>query len=783
MHQLKLILNNYIFSILLLNTLFFILQFPNLELTFTHGGDSPLVWVFNHLFKNDFQSSVSTIFPHGPLDFLTTSPLSYNLPAYFTIYFIVKFIFIFLTYYLNKHINKTTNWLVIASFIYFIFLISDITFLLILCTLFALLIFFETTNKRWKYLAFSIIALSLFIRVYISVIELSIGFSFLFYDFFYTKKIKQLLYDMIILFLFIILSYVALFHKISGISTFLFGILNLAMDNSSACSYYPSNNWWLIINSLFIIVFIPVINNSKQSLFFGALTALPIFCAFKHGMSREEWVHVSGFFIFLLLIFICFLFYVRTKALLNITLFITSFSLLFINFNNYTFNKYQFPTYPICSLNNFIDFVSNYDEIVKKSVVQIENNIGYRKLSTQLKEKIGQTSVDVYPWDYSIIAINKFNWHPRPILNSYAAYTSWLDKQDEYYFNSDKAPGFLIWDFSLGLSTSINETGLNSIDDRYLLNDEPQTLISILANYKFIDYENNLNIYQKRENPLKYYSKKEKRTTAIINEWVTIPDTLKNEIIRANLFFTKTFLQRLKSFFYKDEQYWIYLKLSDRSIQKIKIVPKNAQNGIWINPFIFQSAMRNEKLCVKEFMIKNSNEDILNKTFDFQFESYSFKERGIMDSFFPNTKTLIDINYFDSYNISNNNINQGLNVEEKINPNKNFMLFPDQFSNSYDITIDSCKFIDVKSTCWAILPHKQLNYVFVFKDNADNQIEWLSINASEQSLNNSGKELYSFYQNIPYNKNIKKLSVSLWNTSKKDTVKVEDFNLKVNLLN
>ena len=64
--------NTYFIASFVVTLVLFIITFPQLELTYSHGGDEPLIWVFNWLFLNDFSSARTILFPHGPLDFLRT---------------------------------------------------------------------------------------------------------------------------------------------------------------------------------------------------------------------------------------------------------------------------------------------------------------------------------------------------------------------------------------------------------------------------------------------------------------------------------------------------------------------------------------------------------------------------------------------------------------------------------------------------------------------------------------------------------------------------------------
>jgi hypothetical protein len=780
--------NEHFIGSFIITLFLFIFTFPQLDLTFSHGIDEPLIWVYNWLFKNDFTSASTILFPHGPLDFLS-APLSNTLWLFLFVDFFVKYIFVLLLYFLNKKMHKSTYLFYVVFLAYLFFITSNAITISLFSILFAFIVAFETNSVISKYLAFILIAFCFYFKTYTAIIALGMGLAYLIYTLIQTKNIKHFFTDIAILFGIIILTFVLLFQKLDGFISFLLGIINLSVDNSSACSFYPENNWWYIIFSMLIAVLLPFINRKKQGLFYGFMMIFPLFAVFKHGMARQEGAHLDNFWLFLLLNFICLLFYLRKQIILNSVLICCSLILLFLNFN-YKSNHFEIPINKFISINNFINFISNYNEIINQAEKKTEENIVYRKVSNQLKQDIGTSSVDVYPWDYSIIAANNFKWHPRPIINSYAAYTSWLDKQDAAYFESDKAPEYFIWDFSQGISPSSNESEIASIDGRYLLNDEPQTILSLLSNYKFIKYENTLNIYKRRKKSINYYSQKSSLTSNLINTWISIPKITNEQVLRANVFFKRNILQKLKSFFYKDEQYWVYLKFSDNTIQKIKIVPKNAKNGIWLSPFIYKPTSNAAPLIVKEIMFKNSNQEMLPKDFDIQFEVYDFDTQNVLHDFFPksvNVKNSVcfekkmtfdmDDDITNTLNFDKNNLTK----KGGLNSSTSFLLLPNQFSPSFKVNLDSFNFIELKSSCWVNLLKKDalgLSFVIDFRDENDNQLNWISENIPNQVLNKTDWNFCSQYMQHSFISKHKKINFCLWDTSN-DTILFDDLYLKI----
>src|SRR5690606_2024684 len=196
--------------------------------------------------------------------------------------------------------------------------------------------------------------------------------------------------------------------------------------------------------------------------------------------------------------------------------------------------------------------------------------------SQQTLEMVSGSTVDIYPWDYSVIAANKLNWRPRVVIQSYASYTSYLDGQNARHLASDQAPDYFLWE-SDKISKDYNGGDLNSIDNRYLLNDEPQTMLQFMSNYDYCCRDGKYLIYKKRTESVLFKTHINEAIHVTWNQWVKVPE-MNHNLLRAKLKFDKSFLQVVKSFFYKDEQFWIYFKLRSGAIHKYRIVPKNASD-------------------------------------------------------------------------------------------------------------------------------------------------------------------------------------------------------------
>ncbi|HYX10098.1 MAG TPA: hypothetical protein VE912_25450, partial [Bacteroidales bacterium] len=603
---------NDFFRILGLSLIVIIGTFPENRWTFSPGIDQPLSWVFNHFFETGLSAGKHIVFPHGPLAFFT-----YPLPANILIATIVsaflKVIMVFNLVYLFKKSNEINKWLVPLVIASFFSIVADFNHLILIDLLLLYCNYYLYYKKGYKIFAFLLTALAFYVKVYVAILSGILFFSFIVYFYFQNRKLKILFIDGLSLLTLILALWFIMYGTLNGFFHYIWGIFQLAGDNSTAVSYYPQNNWIVLIFFIALLVTIFLINRAKKSDFFLILITLSLFAAWKHGMAREDIYHIRGYYIYLISCLTVFILFYRKNFYTNLILssaIVLLFSLNMKNASNYFPYKYELQ-----SSNNFIEFITNYSELKSRSNKISQEKISENKLPVSIIDSIGSSTVDAYPWDYSVIPVNKLIWQPRVVINSYASYTSWLDEQNARHFNSGKAPEYIIWEFNK-VSSDINGGNLNSIDNRYLPNDEPNTIISLLKNYKYWQASGKFLILKKRNEPLSISNEKLGQVISTWGEWIKVPET-KNGLFRAKLKFNKSFREVLKSFFYKDEQFWIYLKMENGLIHKYRIVPNNATDGIWINPYIFN---RNKLFEVEEIMFKASNQKILDKKLVVDFE-------------------------------------------------------------------------------------------------------------------------------------------------------------------
>jgi len=135
---------------------------------------------------------------------------------------------------------------------------------------------------------------------------------------------------------------------------------------------------------------------------------------------------------------------------------------------------------------NLQSYISNFslDFVSSRFLSLTHSNSAQAKLSNQKEKSLSLSrihsskiisdlqskTVDVFPWEVSLIEANHLKWHPAPIFQAYSAYTRWLDRKNLRSYQNNP-PDRILYSF-------------NAIDERYPYFEQPQTTLFMLCNYK-----------------------------------------------------------------------------------------------------------------------------------------------------------------------------------------------------------------------------------------------------------------------------------------------------------
>jgi hypothetical protein len=754
-----------------------VFSFPKPDFIYDIGIDPPLKWLYNHLFSESLRLGRGIIFPHGPLAFFMY-PLAPNFLLATSVTIVLQVVFVFQLFSLIGGNNKW-RWLLTAVLAWIVFSLSNFNQLVISNVSMAYLLFLKDDKPANKYWGLLLAAFAFYVKAWVAIITGTLSFSLLAICFFRNKNYKQILIDLVVLLASMYVLWIVMYGSFPGFIDYCVGMFHLAGDNSAAAAYHPRNNWLLAAPFLLGTAILPFFQKNKEGKTFGLLFILSFFAAWKYGMAREDHFHVRTYLFFLLVSMILFVVYNRGKLLLNILLIVVPAVLFILNMKNV--ENPQPLSFHYSGIGNFIKVVSSYSEMRASGEKQNLKNIESNRLPDEIRTKIANATTDIYPWDYTIVAANKLNWKARPVIQSYAAYTSWLDGKNAKHFSSNEAPEYFIFDLNK-ITYDVNGNKLESIDNRYLLNDEPRTMLEIIRNYERVYSDKNFLIFRKRTGAFKIHSKETKLQTAKWHEWIAVPDSAAI-FTRLKLQLKKSFTGRLKSMLYKDELYYMYYKTQDGQTFKYRIVPQNAADGIWVAPFYTSAGDDAPPAKISEIMLVCSGKEMVRNPFLLQWQYFDTDETTMNNFFGKDSAQAPQIYLAERFGFGAENTNwKGYNAKKVVNysyyKQKAYRVDPEIFSPSFSFNTDSLPGLPARVTvdCWIKSYRGATANLVIETQNAAGQKNWHGMEINRQIINQDGINHISNYMDLTEPGT--NISVYIWNNGKK-SVMVYGLDVKV----
>ena len=229
---------------------------------------------------------------------------------------------------------------------------------------------------------------------------------------------------------------------------------------------------------------------------------------YKQAFVRADVNHIIEFFLYYSLFILVFSdFHTSIKNYLINGLVVFNVLIVF-----YFLNNNQLQTLFFKEKLSKKDYFLGFKNFSLTSGLHIEDN--YLKLPDSILSKIGNETVDVYPWNIQMLLENKLNYKPRPVIQSYTSYTKELENLNFNHYNSSKAPQFVIYEFE-------------AIDERYPLFDESKLNLALKLNYEIIDkgeIDNKKIVLLKKKSDFKEIKLEKVKEYAMFNDSPLIPE-------------------------------------------------------------------------------------------------------------------------------------------------------------------------------------------------------------------------------------------------------------------
>jgi len=214
-----------------------------------------------------------------------------------------------------------------------------------------------------------------------------------------------------------------------------------------------------------------------------------------------------------------------------------------------------------------IDLLLSDDAFAKSYISQGKEKIKkVNPLSPSTEELLKDKTVDIFPWEISLIYAYDFNWNPRPVIQSFNVYNSKLDHFNAQHLQDiSSAPEFILFTEK-------------SLDGRFPYFDEPATLRELLCNYKTVKIDGPFMIMEKKPNSCS--EPKIIKTQKIkFDEIVTVPPH-DSDFLYVNVEIKQNVLGEILDTFYKPPQ--IRMTINDEK-NSYRFIAPPASNGILLS--------------------------------------------------------------------------------------------------------------------------------------------------------------------------------------------------------
>ena len=342
-----------------------------------------------------------------------------------------------------------------------------------------------------------------------------------------------------------------------------------------------------------------------------------LFVAFKHGFVRHD-AHAlaSGTMILLaamLLGSIC----GPSRALP--ALFLASFVWLYIDGHNTKTDSQTF-------LNNVVtSYESAWDSLALRGFGRRMLKHDFREAIARLRAESGlpqlQGTTDIYSFDQAYLIASGNVWNPRPIPQSYAAYTPALVEKNRLHLIGKNAPDNLIFK-------------MQPIDERIPSLEDGASWPVILSDYEPSGTSNGYLFLRRRGGHREIGQSLISAEKRSLGEVVKVPAASAAVFAKINI--TQNLLGKLADTFYKSSDLKIGLEMADGSRRSYRVISGMAKTGFLLSPLIantdefgalYGGARCLEDKKVKTFSIDAKRRWLWNKGYEVEFVALDLPAR------------------------------------------------------------------------------------------------------------------------------------------------------------
>lgn len=188
---------------------------------------------------------------------------------------------------------------------------------------------------------------------------------------------------------------------------------------------------------------------------------------------------------------------------------------------------------------------------------------------------VGRGTLDVLGFELAVALYNDFNYHPRPVIQSYSAYRPHLSRLNLKFYASDRAPEYVLFK-------------LQTIDRRLITFDDAEVLSLLVHRYEYVTTEKGLQLWRRKPGP---FSRGQIAPHAIRSATLApgqpfLAEDLIDRHLWATVEVTPSLLGRIRSFLYKLPIVTLRIETTQGTKLDYRLPLPQGRTGFIINPIV-----------------------------------------------------------------------------------------------------------------------------------------------------------------------------------------------------
>lgn len=187
---------------------------------------------------------------------------------------------------------------------------------------------------------------------------------------------------------------------------------------------------------------------------------------------------------------------------------------------------------------------------------------------------VGSERVDLFGCNQAVLLLNAFNYAPRPVFQSYAAYTPALQQTNEAFYLGATAPRFVM-------------LGLCPIDQHYPASEDALALLALLRHYRPVAAEKSFVLMQRADVvPIEPPPASAVAVSVEPGQWIDVPAG--DAAMRIRLDYGLSLAGRLHALFLREPSLSLEVETADKQVRAFRLVRPVARSGFLLSPLLLE---------------------------------------------------------------------------------------------------------------------------------------------------------------------------------------------------